>query len=630
MTQGALPPAAETTAGPASPSLAPESFAQPQEREATATAGQSFWLWLALVAVALTCCFINPFREAAVDDDWAYALTVQHLLDTGHYQLNDWAAANMPFQIYWGGLFAKLLGYSQATLRLSTLVVVFVGLIAFYYLAREHGLTKPQAAVTMLGLISSPLVLHFSFSFMTDVPFMMWVIIALLLYTWALRRHSLALMLLGSVAGACAILIRQFGIALIAGLVVTWLLGKDRKGQFLLIVAGIALPVAAAAWQMAAARWFPNWTAGLRLYNQREFMADVPLFGLTTFWRCAVTLVYLALFSLPLVFLAAPTFLGSVRAGARRPGWLPGDELTGNLLLLVLMAALIVGGIALGSHVNQQPRHLMPFLEWNFDRLLIDEFTDKPDLGKMVRLVVTVVGVLGGVLFGAVVVRRYLPLKGWHELSPGQRLLDLTTLFLLGLHLIYAQFGDEYLIALLPYTFLVLGRHLRNWFPWLLAPAAVSCLVMLAVSAIWTRGLLQEEEAQWTVADRVVRETGAKPEQVFGSWAWNCYHGAFEDYLKDIDHKPVYGTLQEGFSGLKDFFVRYLDGERLPNARYVVKTAPVADGHSGGAAENTAKGANQVPFRDQLFRKQIAYVETRAPVQRRRGFPKPGKTRSSP
>ncbi len=29
--------------------------------------------------------FCDPFRETAVDDDWAYALTVKHLLDTGHY-----------------------------------------------------------------------------------------------------------------------------------------------------------------------------------------------------------------------------------------------------------------------------------------------------------------------------------------------------------------------------------------------------------------------------------------------------------------------------------------------------------------------------------------------------------------
>jgi hypothetical protein len=581
--------------------------------------GQSFWLWLALAAFALTCVFVNPLREETIDDDWAYALTVKHLLETGHYKLHDWAAANMPFQIYWGELFSKLLGYSLSTLHLSTLMVVFLGLVAFYYLAREHGLSKAQAAITMLGLISSPLVLLFSFGFMTDVPFMMWVIIALLFYTWALRRHSLALMLLGSVAAASAVLTRQFGIALIAALGMTWLLGKDRKGQLLLLLVGIALPIAAAAWQLAAARWSPNWTAGLRLYNQREYMSDLPLMAQTIGWRCAALLVYLALFALPLVFLALPTFFGSAD-GDRRPRWLTADAVTGNLLLLGSIATLLVAGIALG------PRYLMPYLDWNLKRLLIEELEGRPRLGEMVRLAVTVVGVLGGVLLGAVILRRYVPLKGWKELSPGQRLLDLATLFLLGLHLIYAQFGDEYLIALLPYTFLVLGRHIRGWFPWLLAPAAVGCLVMLAASAVWTRGLMAEQEAQWTVADRVVRETGVKPEQVYGSWTWNSYHGAFDDYLKNIDRKPVYGNLEDDYSGLSDFFVRYLDGERKPAARYVVMTALVSAGSSGDAATDAAKEANPVPFRDLFFRKQIAYVETQTPTRQHAGSSNRGKT----
>jgi hypothetical protein len=35
---------------------------------------------------------INPLREYAFADDWAYALTVRHLVETGQYQLSPWAA----------------------------------------------------------------------------------------------------------------------------------------------------------------------------------------------------------------------------------------------------------------------------------------------------------------------------------------------------------------------------------------------------------------------------------------------------------------------------------------------------------------------------------------------------------
>ena len=86
-------------------------------------------LWITLAAFALTILFVNPLRETVADDDWMYALTVEHLLQTGSYRSHGWLAANMPFQAYWGGLFARVLGYSFASLRISTLVLVFPALM---------------------------------------------------------------------------------------------------------------------------------------------------------------------------------------------------------------------------------------------------------------------------------------------------------------------------------------------------------------------------------------------------------------------------------------------------------------------------------------------------------------------
>jgi hypothetical protein len=34
-----------------------------------------------------------------IQDDWANALTVRHLLATAEYRLDGWAVANMPVQI---------------------------------------------------------------------------------------------------------------------------------------------------------------------------------------------------------------------------------------------------------------------------------------------------------------------------------------------------------------------------------------------------------------------------------------------------------------------------------------------------------------------------------------------------
>src|SRR6266498_5135183 len=163
-------------------------------------------LLIVVCTFAATVLFVNPIRETAMEDDWAYALTVKRLIETGQYQLHDWAAANIRFQSYWAGFFARLLGFSFSTLRLSTVVLVFAGLVAFYCLATEHGLDHIQAGLMTFGLIASPLLLRFSFNFMSDVPFLMCVIISIFFYTRALRLRSYSLMLLGSVPAAAAVL----------------------------------------------------------------------------------------------------------------------------------------------------------------------------------------------------------------------------------------------------------------------------------------------------------------------------------------------------------------------------------------------------------------------------------------
>ena len=57
----------------------------------------------------------------------------------------------------------------------------------------------------------SPSFLLLSFSFMTDVPFLVLLILALLFYTRSLRLRSYSWMILASIAASAAILTRQFG-----------------------------------------------------------------------------------------------------------------------------------------------------------------------------------------------------------------------------------------------------------------------------------------------------------------------------------------------------------------------------------------------------------------------------------
>src|SRR5215469_2067653 len=185
---------------------------------------------LLLVLVLTSIFIVNPLREMVdMDDSWAYARTVQHLLSTGRYQLDPWAAANMPVQIYLAAGLSKIFGYSLAMLRCSTLALLLVALFSFYALLRELSCTQRTATAFTIALLASPLVLVLSFSFMTDVQFLGWLLLALWGYMRGLRHGSLPSMLFGSFAAACAIGTRQFGVALVAGLALCWLVaGRER------------------------------------------------------------------------------------------------------------------------------------------------------------------------------------------------------------------------------------------------------------------------------------------------------------------------------------------------------------------------------------------------------------------
>ena len=130
----------------------------------------------------LAAVIINPLREMlTADDGWAYARSVEHLLQTGQYRLDAWSAANMPVQIYLAAGLSKVFGYSLSLLRLITIGILAVALASFYGLTRELSTPRATGFAATLALLASPLVMLLGFTFNTDVQFLGWMLAALFL-----------------------------------------------------------------------------------------------------------------------------------------------------------------------------------------------------------------------------------------------------------------------------------------------------------------------------------------------------------------------------------------------------------------------------------------------------------------
>lgn len=483
------------------------------------------WAGLLVCSIAVAIAVIDPGREfLSQDDGWAYARSVQQLLATGHYQLDAWSAANNPVQIYLAAGLSKVLGFSLAILRLPTLLLLCCGLAAFVALLRELAVGRAAAVILALVLFANPLVLMLSFTFMSDVQFMGWLLLALWLYVRGFARGHLLSLLLGSVAAACAIGTRQFGVALVIGAFAAWCLpGRPWRSPPLHLAVALALPLLVTIWQVQAGLAEPNFTQAARLREQAAFLAvGGPGLLKEIGWRLGTVAQYLGLLMLPL-FPAFAQLLAQrwkelalrhsvpVRIGVAGAG-------------LALVAALLVLS-RLPSPTARDPFDRVLPLPW----LLPTAAWEHPDLMRTAA----VLGLLGAVLLVAVAVTgRFRSRSASSTATQGWRIVAAVGLSLLGMHVSYVQLNDTYLVGLLPFALLVPGRFLgevRAARTWPIAAGAASLAVVVVVS-FWMRGDYNRQQAQWRAADELV-SAGGDRRCIGAPRHWAEYHGIFDDWI---------------------------------------------------------------------------------------------------
>ena len=490
-----------------------------------------------MIVAALLCAIVivDPVREfMSQDDGWAYARSVEHLLRTGEYRLDAWSAANSPVQIYLAAGLAELFGYSLSLLRASTLLLLTAGLVALYGLLRRGSLPAWPATVLTLGFLASPLVLMLSFTFMSDIQFTGWLLIALWLYSRGFESGSVRDLLLGSAAASCAIATRQFGMALIAGVVMAWLASRPaRRPALRSLLLALALPLAVSAWQLRAGLATPNFTQAVRLHEQAHFLTMPPsVMAHEIGWRLSTLLQYLGLSLLPVLPLLASLCLSRA---SRRDG-LPlvdttrvasssqrSPKVVAMLALLTLTGLLLfslknsdISTRANGSHLLLLP-WMLPTAFWS-ERWLMYGFAASGVVGAFLLLL----------LFW-----RWQGTRPRARDLPWQTLLTLSTGFTLAaLHLSYVQLNDTYLVGMLPFALLLIGAALAT------RPPATRVLIvtvawsfgMLLVLSAWMRGDYNRQQARWTSADRLVA-SGTPPHCIGETRHWSEYHGAFDEWL---------------------------------------------------------------------------------------------------
>ncbi|HYO48761.1 MAG TPA: glycosyltransferase family 39 protein [Chloroflexia bacterium] len=244
---------------------------------------------------------IPPARSYSMIDDWAYARSVQDILN-GIFTPHEWVEANAFGHNLVGALFASLFGYSFTTLTAATLFMSAACISLLYLLLRQLDVAPALALWGSAVLALNPLYLHLSYSFMTDVTFFVYMLAALLCYVRGMKGYGAGWLWLGSIAASLAFLTRQFGLLLlIVALVYLW---WSRNWTWRRALAIAAIPVAAMSIYLLWDQTLPTRLVAYTLEDSRRYSATDPMryimwrgqglvWALTTVGMCLLPLAWL-------------------------------------------------------------------------------------------------------------------------------------------------------------------------------------------------------------------------------------------------------------------------------------------------------------------------------------------------
>ncbi len=473
---------------------------------------------LGLLAAAAAA--LGTLRAVPLDDDWNYLLDVRHLLLGGVLRLVDFGAPTLVAHVGWGAAFSAVLGLGPAALRVSTLALAALALIALDRLAARGGADGPAALSPSFGLLACPLFFALSFTYMTDVPSIAWTLAAVLAYRRALDTDRDVWWLAGSTAAAWAYLIRQTGgLTPLAPLMALALERRLDARRVALVLAPVGLAAAAHGW------WFghvhgPTWAS--TVYVRRgtwEHLSRPLAFLWDAERRSAGMLLEVSLFTAP--WLAALTLDSGVKKPSARAA----------LALLALAAPAIVvdGGFPYLSHVIT-PRGLGAL------SISDPEFKAAGALGSPAFLKLMTAASLACAL-------------GWlgraKELATALRdrsalLLALAGGLQAGAALIGPKCFDRYALPLMPGALLVAwraaGAGTRS--PRRSRTASALCAALLLWSALGTWDWLAASGAAWSAAQSAV-DAGVTAPRIFAGLEWTGFHD-YEDSMAALKaQKPL-------------------------------------------------------------------------------------------
>jgi 4-amino-4-deoxy-L-arabinose transferase-like glycosyltransferase len=463
--------------------------------------------WLAAILI------VNPVGDFPLNDDFSYGRSVLNLVSEGKLLYDQWLSMTLLSQVLWGTVFCEIFGFSFTVLRFSTLVLGWIGLAACYFLCRDLGQNRRFALMVALLVAFNPFFFSLSFTFMTDVPFFTFSVLATLFYGKAFRSGASKWLVAGTFFAIAATFVRQLGLMLPLAFGLAWLV----RGKFRLR----AWPAAAVPAVLALALffWFSNWLAASQglpggygnFQKLFQRMGDGGFLEVAI-CRTGILATYLGVFLLPVCLLLLPV-PGRV---FDKKNWLPA--------LVLLMAT--------GAFATAWDKLPWGNLLYNFGlgpKLLKDGYFNlniRPVLPVWILNLLKITGLASMLLFVFLKIKQ-LPAKIFRRnASRPFAVFALVNLALYaGFLMLDKHFFDRYFFQMLPFLLILVlppaGIFLKKW----LFRVSILLIILQAVFSITTtHDYLSWSRARWQALDFLTEEKNIPPNRIDGGFEFNGWH----------------------------------------------------------------------------------------------------------
>lgn len=216
------------------------------------------WSWAILVSALAWAVIVVAVPPAKQDfplgDDWAFTHGAIWFAGGDGIHYSNWAGMPQLGQWLWSFPFLLVLGPPHFALRVSVIVLSWLGLVSFYDLLRQNKVTASLAGFAACVMAVNPLFFILQGTYMTDVPALSFGLMAMNCYSRALGQQNLRWLFGAIVLAVLGAITRQTMIAVPVAAGVMLLRHSELWRKPLWIIS-VILPVAAC---LGTSQWFAH------------------------------------------------------------------------------------------------------------------------------------------------------------------------------------------------------------------------------------------------------------------------------------------------------------------------------------------------------------------------------------